>query len=87
MEELGRLMLLIGIYVVHVFVCRYFDLKAVDGREKAPDAWDGIKNETTPALWFIPIIGIIFCTLFLVVVWFHNWKNTPLGKRFLTGEK
>jgi len=82
-----RILIILVIYIAHIFVCRYLDLFAVDGREKAPDHWNGIKNETSPALWFIPIIGIIFCVLFAIVVVYNNWKNTPTGKRFLTGNK
>jgi lipid-A-disaccharide synthase-like uncharacterized protein len=83
---LNILLVLVG-YIAHIFLCRYLDLFAVIGREKAPNEWNRIKNETTPALWFIPIIGTIICLLFAIVILYHNWKNTPTGKRFLTGEK
>ena len=80
------LLVLIG-YTAHIFLCRYLDLYAVDGREKAPDTWNGFENTTSPVLWFIPILGTLLCLLFAIVVLYHNWKNTPTGKLFLTGKK
>jgi len=81
---LNILLLLVG-YVAHIFLCRYLDLKAVKGRE----SWDDllINNNTMPILWFIPVVGIIICVSFVVAVWYHNWKETPTGKQFLTGNK
>lgn len=81
MNTLLTILILIVSYVAHIFACRYFDMSAVRKWE-VDGVDDGIKNETTPGLWFIPVIGLIFTLLFALVATYHRWKETPNAKWF-----
>ena len=81
---LFTILILIVLYIGHVFLMRYIDLWTCKNWGKDPQM---INHSPTPMFWFIPIIGTLIITLFAFGAWYGRWRETPKGKWFLTGNK
>ena len=81
---LSVVLTLIALYVGHVFLMRYLDLKMCKNWGRDPEM---INMSPTPMFWFIPIIGTLFISLLFFASWYKNWSETANGKWFLRGNK
>ena len=73
-------LIILALYVCHIFLMRYLDLWASKNWGKDPQM---INHSPTPMLWFVPIIGTCLILLTAFAAWYGKWRTTSSGKWFL----
>jgi len=80
----GTVLLIIGLYVAHIFLIRYLDLWTCRNWGNDPHM---INMSPTPFFWFFPTVGTFFILLFGTVALYGKWREGPNGKWFFGENK